>query len=145
MTFDNLDPNKEYSITTTANRDNYPDARYARVTILGAETYTQASSTGVVVNSEDSVSFCVGYNTVNGYVAKWTGVTTGPDGSFSIQSQWDNTLGSGTDNTKGYAMSAFCLEEVVPPASNFTIIPLPDTQKYSASSVSYTHLTLPTN
>jgi hypothetical protein len=115
MTFNNLDPNKEYIITTTANRNNvdYTNQRWAKVTMEGAETYTQASSTGVVINNESSVSFCIGYNTVNGYVAKWTGVTSGSDGSFSIKSQWDNTLGSGAQNTKGYAMSAFCLEEVM--------------------------------
>ena len=60
-------------------------------------------------------------------MARWTGVTCGSDGSFSIISEWDNSQAG----TKGYAMSAFCLEEVTPLPENFTIIPLPDTQKYS--------------
>ena len=114
VTFTNLEPNGVYEITLTANRDNasYQNERYTKVTIEGAQTYTNASSDGVIVNSEDSVTFCTGYNTVNGYVAKWTGVTTGPDGSFSFRSEWDSTL----PGDKGYAMSAFRLE-VVPKAS----------------------------
>ncbi len=114
ITFENLDPNKEYEVTITTNRDNssYANIRYTRVTILDAETYTNASTSGVVINGEDSVSFSTGYNTVNGYVAKWTGITSGPDGSFSIKSEWDDTLGSGTSNTKGYAMTAVKLEEI---------------------------------
>ena len=109
ITFDNLDPTKQYNITLTANRDEatYADQRFAKVTIEGAETFVNASSTGVIVNSPDSVSFSVGYNTVNGYVAKWTGVTTGTDGSFSIKSEWDDSQAG----TKGYAMAAFKLED----------------------------------
>jgi len=111
--FDHLDPLKEYEITLTANRDNldYAAARFARVTIEGAETYTNESSAGVVVNSDSSVSFSIGYNTLNGYVARWTEVTSGADSSFSVKSEWDTTQGSGEQNTKGYAMSAFWLVE----------------------------------
>ena len=41
MTFDHLDPAKEYTITLTANRDNpsYAGARYAKVTIEGLDIY----------------------------------------------------------------------------------------------------------
>ncbi|MDY6839027.1 MAG: DNRLRE domain-containing protein, partial [Thermodesulfobacteriota bacterium] len=113
VTFNNLNPEKEYIITLSANRNNYPDARYTRVTIEGADTFTNASSAGVVVNSEASVSFSTGDNSA-GYVAKWTGVTVA-DGSLSIKSEWDSSLGSGADNTKGYAMSVFRLEEVDAP------------------------------
>ncbi len=106
--FNNLDPTKTYSIALTANRNNlsYDDARFSRVTIFGADNFTNASSPGVVVNSADSVSFSVGYNTA-GNVARWTNVTTGPDGSFSILCEWDDGQGSGGSNTKGYAMALF--------------------------------------
>jgi hypothetical protein len=108
ITFNNLEPGRIYTITLTANRNgvSYSGQRYTKVTIEGAETYTNASTKGVVVNSEASVSFSTGYNTVNGHVAKWTEITTGPDGSFSIRSAWDNRY----PGTKGYAMSAFRLE-----------------------------------
>jgi len=48
MTFDHLDPAKEYNITLSVNRDKveYDGARYTRVTIGGASTYTNASSPG---------------------------------------------------------------------------------------------------
>ncbi len=87
MTLNNLDPTKTYTITLTANRANvdYTNARYSRVTIQGADAFTNASSSGVVVNSADSVSFSSGYNTANGYVAKWTNINPGSDGSFSIK------------------------------------------------------------
>ncbi len=113
VSFNDLDPNNEYAVTLTANRDNpsYADQRYTRVTIEGADAFTNASSAGVTVNSENSVTFCIGYNTVNGYVAKWTGIKTGPDGSFSVKSEWDN----GFAGSKGYAMTAFCLEAFGPP------------------------------
>ncbi|GJM25178.1 MAG: hypothetical protein DHS20C16_15930 [Phycisphaerae bacterium] len=112
ITLDNLDSTKRYTITLSANRDNptYDDARFARVTIEGADTFANDSSAGVVVNSADSVSFSIGHNTVNGYVARWTNVVAS-DGSFSIKSEWDDGLGSGGSNTKGYAMTALKLEE----------------------------------
>ena len=123
ITLENLDPTKTYNITVTTNRDStsYASMRFTKVTIVGAETYTNASSSGVVVNSEDSVSFSTGYNTVNGYVAKWTGITTGSDGSFSIKSEWDDEQGSGSSNTKGYAMTAFKLEEVNEGPEQYTL------------------------
>jgi len=118
VTFTGLDPTKEYTITLTVNRDNltYENKRYTKATIEGADTFVNDSSSGVVVNSEASVSFSAGYNYSLGYVARWTGVTAA-DGSFAILSEWDNTLGPtpGSDNnTKGYAMGAFKLEQLSP-------------------------------
>ncbi len=112
ITLDNLDSTRRYTITVSANRDNpaYEDARYARVTIEGADSFANDSSAGVVVNSTDSVSFSIGHNTVNGYVARWTNVVAS-DGSFAIKSEWDDGLGGGASNTKGYAMTALKLEE----------------------------------
>ena len=108
LTFNNLEPNRKYTITLTANRDSssYRDQRFTRVTIGGAESYRNTSSAGVVVYSEASVSFSTGYNTINGFVAQWTDISPGPDGSFSIRSAWDDDY----PGAKGYAMSAFRLE-----------------------------------
>lgn len=109
--FNDLDPNKTYSIALTANRNNvsYAGARFTRVSILGAATFENASTSGVVVNGPDSVSFSTGYNPANGYVARWTHVSTGPDGSFAILSEWDDSQGGATTppNDKGYAMGVF--------------------------------------
>ncbi|MBN2456795.1 MAG: metallophosphoesterase, partial [Sedimentisphaerales bacterium] len=112
VTFDGLDPNKEYLIAMTYNRDNvaYTD-RATKFTILGADTYTQASSPGVVVNSGDSVSFCTGDNTANGYVGRWTSVTAA-DGSFSVISEQDKSAAHGWDTgSKGYAMTSVMLQQ----------------------------------
>lgn len=108
LTFNNLEPDKKYTISLTANRDNsnYRDQRFSKVTIEGAESYRNVSSAGVIVHSEASISFSTGYNTINGYVAKWTDISLGPDGSFSIVSAWDDNY----PGTKGYAMSGFRLE-----------------------------------
>ena len=110
VTFDNLDPAKMYKITLSANRHNpdYANQRYATVTIEGTTARTNTSSSGVIVYADTSVSFSVGYNTVNGYVAEWSNIAAGPDGSFSIRNVWDTSQAG----TKGYAMSAFRLQEI---------------------------------
>jgi hypothetical protein len=108
LTFNNLDPDKQYVVAVTYNRDggiNYSD-RVTEFTIEGADTYLQDSSPGVVVNNDDSVSFSTGNNTANGYVARWTGVTA-EDGSFSITAVQD-TSGGGP---KAYAMTSIMLQE----------------------------------
>ena len=112
VTLTGLDPDRSYTITLTANRANqrYAGARYTRVTIRDADTFTNASSEGTIIYDNSSVSFCTGFNTDNGYVARWTHVTAA-DGSFSVVSQWDDSQGAGGANTKGYSMSAFKLEE----------------------------------
>lgn len=112
ITFENLAPNKHYTVELTANRNDgrYTGVRFTRVRIAGAETYTHASSEGVIINSDDSVSFGTGDNRA-GLVARWTEITT-LDGRFSIVSEWDNTRGGGSPrNTKGYAMSVFKLTQ----------------------------------
>ena len=113
--FEGLDPNKEYAVTLTSNRNElqYANARFTRVSIIGADTFENAGSDGVIVYSGSSVSFSTGYNSENGYVAKWTGITT-QDGTFSVVSTWDDTAGEGWYNSKGYSMSAFRLAQFEP-------------------------------
>ena len=116
LTFSGLDPAVEYAVTLSANRDNpdYAENRWARVAIGGAEAAISASSAGVHENPDDSVSFSIGDNSANGYVARWVGINPGADGEFTITTTWDQLLGTvpaGTSpNTKSYAMSAFRLE-----------------------------------
>ena len=113
LTFDGLDPNKTYAITLTGNRgeERYENARFTRVSIVGADAFANESSDGVIVYSEDEVSFGTGFNFENGYVARWAGITAA-DGRFSVVSKWDPDGGSGFANTKGYAMSVFKLEQL---------------------------------
>ena len=95
LTFEWLDPAELYAVTLTANRDNplYDGNRWARVTINGVDASTAASSAGVVVNSPTSISFSVGNNADNGYVAKWIAIDPGSDGAFTVSSEWDDTQG----------------------------------------------------
>ena len=95
MTFDNLDPAKTYAITLSGNRaePTYEGNRWARVSISGALAYTNASSTGTVENAPDSVSVSLGDNSDEGSVVKWTGIEPGPDGSFTVTSEWDDSQG----------------------------------------------------
>ncbi|MHC4486325.1 MAG: hypothetical protein ACYS4T_14115, partial [Planctomycetota bacterium] len=83
--FNGLNPGMSYTITLTQNRgsSSYTN-RWSKVTIEGADAYTYAASAGVKKLSEESGEFCVGYNTVTGYVMKWTDISCGADGSFSI-------------------------------------------------------------
>jgi hypothetical protein len=107
-----LDPNALYAITLTANHGDprFGNARFTRVTLNGASTYQNASSTGVSVNAPNSVSFNTGYNTQRGYVARWVGINPGSDGRITVVSQWDASRGTGSTNNRGYAMTALLLE-----------------------------------
>jgi hypothetical protein len=104
--FNGLNPGMSYTITLTSNRANpaYTD-RWSRVTIEDADAYVYVASAGVNKLSEESGEFCVGFNTVTGYIMKWTNISSGADGSFSIKTE---NAGYGG---KGYAMMAFKLEE----------------------------------
>ena len=114
-TFTGLDPTKTYDFVTTANRNSSSYAgdgsssRWTKFSIVGADAYTNASSAGIVEISEDVVRFNTGYNTVNGYVARWTGITAA-DGSFTVRSENVGAGGPGEAN-KSYGMEGFMLRE----------------------------------
>lgn len=100
---------------TTANRNSASYAgsgassRWTKFSIIGADTYTNGSTSGVVEISSDVVQFNTGYNTVNGYVARWTGITAG-DGSFTVRSENVGAGGPG-EAKKSYGMEGFYLAE----------------------------------
>lgn len=119
VTFTGLDPTKNYEFVTTANRNSSSYAgdgaasRWTKFSIIGADTYTNASTAGVVQISSDVVSFNTGYNTLNGYVASWTGITA-TDGSFTVRSENVGAGGPG-EVRKSYGMEGFMLKETVVP------------------------------
>ena len=91
VTFSGLDPAKTYTFATTANRANSDyTTRLTKFTLSDEDAATNASTSGVTVNSNLSVSFCTGYNTVNGYVARWTGIQPGSDGDFNVRFEVDS-------------------------------------------------------
>ena len=110
MTFSNLNPAMQYIVTLTGNRaDSGYTKRWSRVSIAGADSFTNSSSSGVTVISPSEVAFCTGHNTVTGYVAQWPDIAPGSDGIFSVTSTRHDAY-----TEKGYAMTVFRLEEVVP-------------------------------
>ena len=105
LAFSGLSPSQTYTFATTANRDDTSyTARISRFTISGVDAAVNASTTGVTVNSNESVSFSTGSNTANGYVARWTGINPGADGAFTVRVQ------AGPSERRAYGPSVFMLQ-----------------------------------
>ncbi|MEZ5105132.1 MAG: DNRLRE domain-containing protein [Draconibacterium sp.] len=105
LTISGLDPAKTYTFITTANRNDASyTSRITRFTISDITSATNASTSGVTVISNESVSFCTGYNTDNGYVARWTGIQPGSDGDFVIKFDYPSSY-------QAYGPSVFMLQE----------------------------------
>lgn len=105
LTFTGLNPTKTYEFATSANRNEstYLD-RMTKYTIMGADSFTNSSTPGATITDGGaSTVICTGYNTVNGYVARWTNIRPGADGSFTVRAQ------AATSQYKAYAFSAFKL------------------------------------
>jgi hypothetical protein len=107
LTFSGLTAGKTYTFATTANRNrNESDyiSRVSRFTISDVVSATNASTTGVTVVNNETVAFSTGYNTVNGYVARWTGIVPGEDGDFKVR------VNANSGNL-AYGPSVFMLQE----------------------------------
>jgi CotH protein/lamin tail-like protein len=110
-TFTGLNPHLRYRFATSANRNETTadyENRFTRYSLSGAEEgYSNISSDGVIVNAENSVSFCTGVNTANGYVAQWTDIAPGVDGSFSVKAE---AHGAPYQTRKAYSFDVFMLQ-----------------------------------
>ena len=107
LTFTGLDHAKTYTFATTANRNrNEADYinRVSRFTISDIDSATNASTEGVNVIDNETVAFSTGYNTVKGYVARWTGIKPGEDGDFTVRVNADS-------GNQAYGPSVFMLAE----------------------------------
>jgi hypothetical protein len=114
VNFTGLDSNKSYTFATSASRakdrtDGEPNGYTTRrtlFTISGVDSATNASTPGVEEVNNYSVRFCTGDNHFEGYVARWTGIRPGTDGSFKVRAQTaDPNVNS------AYAFSVFMLRE----------------------------------
>ncbi|MHC4740223.1 MAG: lamin tail domain-containing protein, partial [Planctomycetota bacterium] len=105
LMFTGLDPATEYTFATSAARGNY-SGRLTNYTLTGADTYTNASTSGVVALAENKVQFNTGDNYNEGYVARWTGITAA-DGSFTVRAEADPCA---PDGRKAYSFDVFKLE-----------------------------------
>ncbi len=131
VTFTGLNPTKLYTFVTTANRNDatYTD-RLTKYTISGADAFTNASTAGTTIGGGGaSTTFCTGYNTVNGYVARWTGINPGADGSFSVRAE------AGSSQYKAYAFDAFQLAETSLTTLRVSTLDATDVQPTSATLI----------
>ena len=124
LVLEGLDPQRTYTFAGTAMRgggQGYAE-RTTNWQLLGADTFTYASSQGAWKVGEDSVEFSTGHNKV-GYVARWTGMAPGSDGKIIIRTS--HTVGEangglpGAHAYKGYAGGVFMLELEPPPAAGW--------------------------
>ncbi|MEZ5328824.1 MAG: hypothetical protein R3F19_27580 [Verrucomicrobiales bacterium] len=116
LTITGLDPGRTYTFEGTANRGggaSYAD-RVTNWSILGAEGAVYASTTGAHKVNDTSVEFSTGENTV-GYVARWTGIMAGEDGTIVIRTTHGvgEAAGGmvGAHAYKGYAGGVFAVHE----------------------------------
>jgi cysteine-rich repeat protein len=114
LTFTGLDPAEVYTFATSSSRANqtYTD-RVTQYTLIGADTFTNASTTGVTEVTPDQVYFNTGDNISEGYVARWTGVSA-VDGSFTVRAEAHSSAADG--GRKAYAFDVFMLKLVGGPA-----------------------------
>jgi hypothetical protein len=88
FTFTGLDPNQKYEFVLFGNRANpaYTD-RMTTATIEDVDGFTNNSSTGAdfTDSADPSVTINNGYNTVNGYIARFTNIKPGADGDMVIR------------------------------------------------------------
>ena len=116
FSFTGLDPNLTYEFVLFGNRDNASyTTRMTTTAISDVAYFTNTSTPGTDFSgpSDPSVTIVNGYNTVNGYVARFTNINPGPDGDLLI------TVSS--DDSHFYA-NALMLKAVqfanIPPVAN---------------------------
>ena len=112
-----LDPAKTYTFITSVNRADASMTWNSKFTISDVDAATNASTSGVTPINDYSVSFNAGYNTVNGYVARWTGIQPGADGDFTVRSEHANS-----GDYYGYGPGVFMLAEEAPSGPTITTL-----------------------
>ena len=108
LTFTGLDSAKQYTFATSASRNNssYTE-RYTQYTLSSVDNAINASTTGVDEINNLSVWFNTGDNHDEGYVARWTGIQPGADGTFTVRAE----AHPDADSNKAYTFDVFMLQE----------------------------------
>ncbi len=95
LLFSGLDPDGSYTLVATANRDRpgWADQYTTTFGLEGAVTFSPGSSVGTQASADGAeATFSTGFNTVNGYVARWTGIDPGADGQITLTSGFGESL-----------------------------------------------------
>ena len=110
LSFSHLDPELLYNVILFGNRNQIAyTQRMTQVTISGADEFLNESSpeTDFAGPLDDTILVGNGYNTENGFVAKFTQIRSGEDGAFEI------TLSDGgSPNPPKHYLNAMILEAV---------------------------------
>lgn len=111
ITLTGLNTGKYYLIEGSSDRGepNYSNQRGVTITINNYSELTNLSTTGIVVNSVNSVSYPSGYNTVNGYVARW--IIKPSSSTVTIVSTYDSV--NYPTGSKGYPVKFLCIGELL--------------------------------
>lgn len=87
LTFSGLDPAARYSVALFGNRDAYAGTRWTDYLISGASGFSNTSSPGATklqtLVADDTTRISAA-NTATGYLARFSDIDPGPDGSFVI-------------------------------------------------------------
>lgn len=97
MLFTGLDPSKRYTVVITGERGepSYTN-RNTKFTLSGVDSFVNSSSAGIPYSGSNWVEFNTGHNTVNGFVARFSDVNPGANGSMLV------TAGVGTNSASGH-------------------------------------------
>jgi len=112
LTFAGLDTNLTYTIAVYGNRDaqTYAGVRYGKFTISNVTSFVNLSSSGTLTTTNvldnDTTEYCTGYNTSNGYVARFSQIDPGSDGEIIITVQ----EGAQTSSGQGKYANAVMIE-----------------------------------
>jgi len=89
LSLSGLDPAMRYELVLFGNRavSGYT-ARTTALRLDGADSFANASSAGAVLSTDahtdDTTTIANGYNTMNGYVARYAQIACGADGAISV-------------------------------------------------------------
>ena len=123
LTFDSMDPGHAYEIVFYGHRDKYtPDERASLVTITGATEFTNESTPGSDFSGTSDDSTRLAPDNDDGYVARWTGVRPGSDGTVELVVSYDGNPSAGDEYQGKYANALALFDEgVAPPDPGATL------------------------
>lgn len=131
LVFANLNPSASYTFAGVLDRGNatYANKRWTAVSISGADAFTYASSSGTT-QIDSSKVVIDSYNSLLGYVAKWTDINPGTDGSFTVHFTYATSAEipaaylAGSSAGYGYPPAGIMLQEAVPEPTTLSLLGL---------------------